>query len=181
MDDNDVPAMRRNLKRARKTWGRLAKVLEKEEVSSAVAGMFYQGIVASVLLYGSETWALPPSGMKVLEGFHVEAARRLTGMKPRKVVGKWVYPHSADVLRATGLRPVADCIALRRRNIAETIEGRKILEECRGAQRLRGTPTRDMWWDQQLDFVEEGGRRNLGCVLGSRRGEGQPTDQRFGR
>ena len=47
------------------------------------------------------------------------------------------------------------------------------MEECRGAQRLRGTPTRMMWWDQQLDFVaEEDGRRNLGFVLGSRRGGG---------
>ena len=46
MDNNDVPAMRRNLKRARKTWGRLRKVLEKEEVSSKVAGMFCQGVVA---------------------------------------------------------------------------------------------------------------------------------------
>ena len=32
-----------------------------------------------------------------------------------------------------------------------------------------------------MDFVEEGGRRNLRFVLGSRRGEGQPADQRFGR
>ena len=28
------------------------KLLEKEEVAPKVAGMFYQGIVASVLLYG---------------------------------------------------------------------------------------------------------------------------------
>ena len=40
MGDNDVPVMRHNLKKARKTWGRLRKVLEKEEVSSKVAGMF---------------------------------------------------------------------------------------------------------------------------------------------
>ena len=47
MDNNDVPTMRRNLKKARKTWGRLCKVLEKEEVSSKLAGMFYQGVAAS--------------------------------------------------------------------------------------------------------------------------------------
>ena len=89
MDDDDVPAMRHNLKKARKTWVRLRKVLEKEEVSSKVTGMFYQGVVASRLLYGSETWVLPPSGLRALEGFHVEAARRLTGMKPKKVNGVW--------------------------------------------------------------------------------------------
>ena len=85
MDDNDVPAMRRNLKKARKTWGRLCKVLEKEEVSSKVAGMFYQGVVASQLLFGSETWVLTPSRLRALEGFHVKEARRLTGMKPKRV------------------------------------------------------------------------------------------------
>ena len=44
MDDNDVPAMRSNLKRAQKTMvggGRLRKVLKKDEVSAKVAGMFY--------------------------------------------------------------------------------------------------------------------------------------------
>ena len=65
-----VPTMRRNLKWARKTWGRLRKVLKKEKISSKVAGMFYQGVVASELLYGSKTWVLPPSGLRALEGFH---------------------------------------------------------------------------------------------------------------
>ena len=32
-----------------------------------------------------------------------------------------------------------------------------------------------------MDFVDEGGHRNLWFVLGSKRGEGQPADQRFGR
>ena len=43
MDDNDVPAMRSNLKRAQKTMvgGGLRKVLKKDEVSAKVAGMFY--------------------------------------------------------------------------------------------------------------------------------------------
>ena len=37
----------------------------------------------------------------------MEAARRITGMRPRKVAGKWVYPHSADVLAAAHLQPIA--------------------------------------------------------------------------
>jgi hypothetical protein len=50
-DDNDVPAMRRNLKKARATWGRISKILTREEVPVPVAGMFYQAVVAVVLLY----------------------------------------------------------------------------------------------------------------------------------
>jgi hypothetical protein len=46
--------------------------------------MIYQAVVAAVLLYGSELWNLPLSGMRILEGFHVEAARQLTGMSPQR-------------------------------------------------------------------------------------------------
>ena len=161
MDDIDLPAMRRNLKKARGTWYRLSRVLAKESVPGPVAGMFYQAVVASQLLYGSETWVLPPSGLKCLEGFHVEAARRLTGMMPRMVKEKWAYPHSTDVLKAAGLCTVAECITKRRVNISKTIEGHRILEECRGATRRRGTPTRTYWWEQELTF-EEGGQEGGG-------------------
>ena len=91
-DDNDVPTMRGNLKRAWATWGRVSKILTRQEVPAPVAGMFYQAVVATVLLYGSESWVLPPSALKVLEGFHVEATRRMTGMRPqRRTVGPWVF------------------------------------------------------------------------------------------
>ena len=92
--------------------------------------------------------------------------------------GLWTYPHSADVLQPAGLRPVAHCIAKRRRNIAKTIQGRGILKECREAERRRGTPSRMMWWDQKLDFVEEGGSRDLGFIMSTR---GGAEEGRFGR
>lgn len=37
------------------------QMLEKDIVLASVAGMFYQAVVASILLYGSESWVLPPS------------------------------------------------------------------------------------------------------------------------
>ena len=51
----DTSAVRRNIKKARRTWRQFWKVLEREEVPPRMAGMFYQTIVASVLLYGSES------------------------------------------------------------------------------------------------------------------------------
>merc|ERR1712086_342394 len=155
-DDNDIPAMRRNLKRARATWGRVSKILNRQEVPAPVAGMFYQAVVAAVLLYGSESWVLPPSALKVLEGFHVEASRRMTGMLPqRRTVGPWVYPRSADVLAAARLRPVATYIRRRRHQIAKTIEGRDLLEECRGAERRSGSSSRHYWWQQEMTLEED--------------------------
>ena len=67
---------------------KLSRVLAKELVPDPVARIFYQAIVAAVLLYGSETWVLPQSGFKCLEGFHVKAVRRLTYMRPQQVKGK---------------------------------------------------------------------------------------------
>ena len=74
-DDYDIPAMRHNLQKARSVWARIARVLEKEEIPAPVAAMFYQAVVVAVLLYGSESWYLPPTALNVLEGFHVEAPR----------------------------------------------------------------------------------------------------------
>ena len=47
--------------------------------------MFYQVVVVVVLLYSSKTWCLPATARRPLEDFHVEDARRLTGMILRKV------------------------------------------------------------------------------------------------
>ena len=141
-DDSDVPAARRQLQRARAVWGRLRNGIAKEGVPAPVAGMFYQAVVAAVLLYGSESWVLPQAQLARLEGFHVECARRLTGMRPRKVGKKWVYPKSAAVLAKAGLKPLSFYIQKRWATVAATIADRPVLEECRGAARLRGTPVR---------------------------------------
>ena len=122
--------------------------------------MFYQAVVAAVLLYGSETWCLTDTMRRPLDGFHVEAARRITGKRPRKVKRKgqediWVYPHSADVLEAAGLHPLRHYIDKRRATIATTIQGRPTLLECMGAERSEGTPRRLSWWHQVLDYKGE--------------------------
>ena len=108
--------------------------------------MFYQAVVVAVLLYDSKSWVLPPFALKVLEYFHVEAAQRMTGMQPQqRTVGPWIYPKSADVLVAARLQPVATYICRRRHQIAKTIEGRALLEECGGAERRSGSSSHQLW------------------------------------
>ena len=104
--------------------------------------MFYQAVVAAVLLNGSESWVVSAFDLRALEGFHVEAARRLTGMRPKKRGDSWIYPKSADVLRAARLRTIGDYIARRRQTVLQAIADWPILEECRGAERRRGSPIR---------------------------------------
>ena len=116
-----------------------------------MAGMFYQAVVAAVLLYGSESWAISAYDLRALEGFHVEAARRLTGIRPTKRGETWVYPHSADVLRAAHLRTIRESIARRRQTVLQAIADQLILEECRRAERRQGSPIRTYWWEQEFE------------------------------
>ena len=64
-------------------------------------------------------WVLPDAQLVRLEGFHVECAWRLTGMRPRKREDKWVYPKSADVVRASRLQPLRCYIQKRRSTVAK--------------------------------------------------------------
>ena len=70
-NDCDTPAIRRNLKRARTQRGRLQKVIAQKAVPVQVAGMFYQAVMAAVLLYVSNVWCLSCATRRQLEGFHV--------------------------------------------------------------------------------------------------------------
>ena len=75
-------------------------------------------------------------------------------MRPKKRGETWVYPHSADVLQAARLKTVAEYIARRRQTVLRSVADRPILEECRGAERLRGSPVRPKWWEQDFEEVE---------------------------
>ena len=85
-----------------------------------------------------------------LEGFRVECAWRLTDIRLRKHGDKLVYSKSANVLRAARLQPLHYYIQKRRATVAKAIATGPILEECRGAPRLRGILVRNTWWEQDL-------------------------------
>ena len=72
-------------------------------------------------------------------------------MRPSKRGETWVYPKSADVLRAARLRPIREYVAKRRQTVLRAIADRPILEECRGAERMRGNPVRLSWWEQEFE------------------------------
>ena len=73
-DDNDRRAINENLKKARKCWKRISRLLRAEGLPPRVAGMFYKAVVMAILLYGSKLWAVAPSALKRLEGFHMQSA-----------------------------------------------------------------------------------------------------------
>ena len=54
-------------------------------------------------------------------------------------------------MRAARLQTVGEYIARRRQTVLRAIADRPILEECSGADRQRGSPTRFYWWEQEFE------------------------------
>ena len=91
--DDDWPAVSGNLKKARRNWGRLSRILGREGATAQISGMFFKSLVQQVLLFGAETWVVTPRMEKALSGFLHGAARRLTGRQARRGrSGAWHYP-----------------------------------------------------------------------------------------
>ena len=150
-----------NLKKAQRVWARISNILPAENTSPRVCGMFYKATVQSVLLFGSETWALTPSTLKRLEGFHVRAARRMTGMMPVSANGLWTYRKKSEVLAAAGLRTIEHYVRVRRARIFLWVMDRPIYQMCQRVVRRCGTPPRTFWWDQPMHLDEAAGRAGL--------------------
>jgi hypothetical protein len=121
-DDADTQAMRSNMRKARGCWARVLRVLRAENVTARTCGMFYKATVQAILLFGSETWSLSPTSVKRLEGFHICAVWRMSGMRPeRKANGSWSYLRSKDVLEAARMQTIAHYMDVRRQTVANFI------------------------------------------------------------
>ena len=84
--DEDWPEVARNLRKARVTWGRLARILGREGADPKVSHHFYIAVTQQVLLFGAETWVLTKNMEAALEGvqgrFHLP--RQYPGLRPEE-------------------------------------------------------------------------------------------------
>ncbi len=69
MTDNNAPAVRAQMAKARGVWARVSAVLKGENAPPKVCGIFYRAVMQSGLLYGSESWVLNPALLSQLEEF----------------------------------------------------------------------------------------------------------------
>ena len=118
-DDNDVRAVRSQIKKAWGIWARVGQVLQADNTLPKISAKFYKAVVQLVLLYGSETWNLTKTALVRLEGFHIRAAYPMAKKhKPRKEPNHvWVYPAKEDVLKECGMHPISHYIAVRQETI----------------------------------------------------------------
>jgi hypothetical protein len=84
-DDDDVRAVRNQIKKARGIWARVGQVLTVDNTPPKVSAKFYMAVVQSVLLYGSKIWNLSTTTLAWLEGFHICTAYQMAKKhKPKK-------------------------------------------------------------------------------------------------
>ena len=81
--DDDWYEVIGNLGKARKSWGRLSRILSREGADSKVSKIFYKAVDQAVLLFRLETWVLTQRMEKALDIFQFRVLRRLTGKQPQ--------------------------------------------------------------------------------------------------
>ena len=72
--DDDWPVLVGNLQKARKSWGRLSRILSREGADPKVSGHFSKVVTQAVLLFGAETWVLTPRTERDLSSFQHRVA-----------------------------------------------------------------------------------------------------------
>ena len=63
----------------------VSKVMEKTGVTTRDRKIIYNVLVHTVMLYGSVSWVITETTMKVLEEFHYNIDRRITGNTDRHI------------------------------------------------------------------------------------------------
>ena len=82
--DDDWPAVAGNLGKARKSWGRMQRILSREGANKRVSGNFFKAVGQQVILFGAEMWVVTPRMERALNSVMHGAARRIMGRQPRR-------------------------------------------------------------------------------------------------
>jgi hypothetical protein len=113
-NDDDRPAMRKNLQKAQGVWSRLARLLSRTGANTRVMARIYRAVVQSILLYGSESWVLPEDQYDILERFHKRCLRHITNKHICKGTdGEWSYPNSTELLKECNLKTIREYVSER--------------------------------------------------------------------
>jgi hypothetical protein len=153
-EDDDVWAVRQQIKKAQGIWARVGQVLMADNTPPKTSAKFYKAVVQSVLLYGSKTWKFTTITLVQLEGFHIRAAYRMAeNHKPKKGPNHaWAYPWSSDVLQECGMATIFHYINVRRATIFQYVVDWPIYVVCKGGEQRRGLPPQQRWWEQKMSL-----------------------------
>jgi hypothetical protein len=135
-DDDDIQAVRQQIRKAWGIWARVGQVLRGENTTPCVAAKFYgSGAVCA------------PLREQDLERFISASPTRWLGNTnlPKVCLGIGYTPRKKDMLEECGLHPVKDYIDTRGSTIAMYVVNRPIFRECQEGERMRGSMP-SQWW-----------------------------------
>ena len=142
------PAVDGNIKKAGRSWGRLARLLGREGADPNVSQTFYIAVAQAVLLFKSETWILTARMEKALDTFQSRVAQKITGRQPRHGIGgTWYYPSLAGAMKEAGIVWIWTSILRRQNTVAKFIAIRPVLDLCEKANRRPGARVARRWWE----------------------------------
>ena len=128
----------------------MGRALANTEATVRSQMMIYKAVSQSVLLYGSDIWAVTSKMLNFLEWFHHRAARLITGMTETHGTGReWEYPPVVTSMEAAGLHLISQYIRRLQATIAEKVACSPISELCADAERILGK----IWmvrWDEDV-------------------------------
>ena len=127
--DNNWPAVVGNLKKERKSWARMTRILGREGSNPRVSRMFFKEVVQAVLIFGSKTWIMTPRMEWYLVSFQHRVARRITGRQPGMwEEGVWEYPPLSTAMDESVFEEIAVYILKRQNTVAQYTAMRPILD-----------------------------------------------------
>ena len=130
--NDDLPAVQRNLTKAKQKWAEIRRILGTEPVLPRTFVRMYRAVVMNVLLYGSETWQTTRQTQSKLEAFHNRCIRTITRQEIRQEIvdgePTWVRPPIAPLLAQTNLLPLDHYIRARKANLATSYHGKQPAE-----------------------------------------------------
>ena len=150
-NNRDCMAVYQNPRKAPGRWGMIARVLVNKGPTVRFRGMMYNVVAQLVLLYGIDIWVVTGEMIKLLEGLHHQAARRIMGRtQKRGAGGEWEYPPLVEAMEAAGLHSIWEYIRSLKTTIVGKVVCRTIYELYSKAQPMPGTRRMVRWWDQDL-------------------------------
>ena len=153
--DDDWLAVVDNLDKARKSWGRLSRILSREGADQKVSRHFYKAVAQAVLLFGAETWVITPRMDRALDSFQHRVARRLTGRQTRRRGGgSWAYPPLEEEMGEADFEGVRKSVTRRQKTAAQYIVTPPILDLCERSIQRPGSRVSRRWWGQAVIDLE---------------------------
>jgi len=143
-DDDDIQAVRQQIRKARGIWARGSQVLRGENTTPCVTAKFYGSGAVFAPLRERDLEPADPNcaGTAGRVSYPISAPPMgwlgNTNL-PKVCLGIGYTPRKKDVLVECGLHPVKDYIDTRHSTIAMYVVNRPIFRECQEGERMRGS------------------------------------------